>query len=78
MIQPRNETEDLIFSIIKKCQTLIKQNHRRPEETLEFGNIKSREPLRFNPPRSIEASLMIGLIGLEVYNAIFNNTDYNI
>ena len=41
-IQPKNETEDLLLSIIKKCETLIHQIHTRPEETLEFIEIKLR------------------------------------
>ena len=36
IICPRNETEDLLLSITIKCERLIKQNHRKPEETLEF------------------------------------------
>ena len=33
MIRPKNETEDLLISITKKCDTLIDHTHRRPEET---------------------------------------------
>ena len=40
MIQPKNQTEDLLLSITKNCQTLIKQTHRKAEETLEFKMIK--------------------------------------
>ena len=40
MIQPKNETEDLLFSIAKSCETLIEQTHRKEEETLEFRLIK--------------------------------------
>ena len=36
MIRPKNETEDLLLSITKNCETLIKQTHTKPEETLEF------------------------------------------
>ena len=36
MIRPENETEDLLLSITKNCETLIKQTHRKAEETLEF------------------------------------------
>ena len=32
----KNETEDLSLSITKNCETLFKQTHRKPEETLEF------------------------------------------
>ena len=36
MIRPKNETEDLLLSINKNCETLIKQTHGKTEETLEF------------------------------------------
>ena len=45
MTQPKNDTEDLIFSITKKCGMLIKQTHTRPEETLEFKLTVLRETL---------------------------------
>ena len=34
MIRPKNQTDDLLLSITKNCQTLIKQTHRKAEETL--------------------------------------------
>ena len=36
MIKPKNETEDLLLSITKNCETLIEQTHIKFEETLEF------------------------------------------
>ena len=36
MIRPKNETEDLLLSITENCETLIRQTHGKPEETLEF------------------------------------------
>ena len=39
MIQPKNQTEDLLLSITKNCETLINQTHGKPEETLEFKMI---------------------------------------
>ena len=50
MIRPENETEDLLLSISKNCETLIEQTQRKPEETLEFKMIKSRETFHFTPP----------------------------
>ena len=50
MIQPKNQTEDLLLSITKNCETLIKQTHRKAEETLEFKMIKPRETIHFKPP----------------------------
>ena len=48
MIRPKNETEDLLTSITKNCETLIDQTHRKPEETLEFKMNKSKETFHFN------------------------------
>ena len=77
MIQPKNETENLLLSITKNCETLIKQTHRKAEETLEFKMIKPRETFHFKPPISIEGEWMLGLTDLEVYNSIFNITEEN-
>ena len=40
MIRPKIETEDILVSITKNCETLIKQTHRKPQETLEFKMVK--------------------------------------
>ena len=77
IIQPKKQTEDLLLSITKNCETLIDQTHRKPEETLEFKMNKPREMFHFKPPISIEGSWMIGLTDLEVYNSIFNITKEN-
>ena len=77
MIRPQNETEDLLLSITKKCETLIEQTHRKTE-TLDFNMTKPRETFHFNQPIPIEGSWMIGLTDLEVYNSIFNITEENI
>ena len=74
MIQPKNETEDLLLSITKNCENLVEQTHRKSEETLEFKKFKSREIFHFNPPIRTEGDWMLGLIDLEVYNSIFNVT----
>ena len=77
MIRPKNQTEDLLLSITKNCETLIDQTHRKPEETLEFKMIKPRETFHFKPPIQVREDWMIGLIDLEVYYSIFNITDEN-
>ena len=77
MIQPKNETEDLLLSITKNCKTLIEQTHRKAEETLEFKMFKPRETFHFRPPIQIQGFWMIGLTDLEVYNSIFNITKKN-
>ena len=77
MIQPKNETENLLLSITKNCEKLVEQTHRKPEETLEFKMLKSRETFHFNPLIQTKADWMLGLIDLEVYNSVFNITKEN-
>ena len=74
MIQPKNETENLLLSITKNCEKLVEQTHRKPEETLEFKMLKPRETFHFNPPIHTKGEWMLGLIDLEVYHSIFNIT----
>ena len=77
MIRPKNETEDLLLSITKNCETLIEQNHTKPQETLEFKMNKSKQIFHFKPPIQVEGVWMIGLTDLEVYNSIFNINEEN-
>ena len=77
MIQPKSETEDLLFSITKNCEMLIEQTHRKAEETLEFKMNKSREIFHISPPIQVKGGWMIGLTDLEVYNSISNITEEN-
>ena len=77
MIRPKNQTEDLLLSITKNCETLIEQTHTKPQETLEFKMTKPREIFHFKPPIQIKGDWMIGLTDLEVYNSIFNITEEN-
>ena len=77
MIRPKNETEDLLLSRTKNCETLIEQTHRKAEETLEFKMIKPRETFHFKSPIQVKGDWMIGLTDLEVYNSIFNITEEN-
>ena len=75
MIKPQNETENLLLSITKNCETLIKQTHTKSQETLEFKMNKPRETFHFKPPIQIKGDWMIGLTDLEVYNSTFNITE---
>ena len=77
MIRPKNETEDLLLSITKNCETLIKQTHRKAEETLEYKMVKPRETFHFKPPIQVKDDWMLELTDLEVYNSIFNITEEN-
>ena len=67
MIRHKNETEDLLLSITKNCETLIDQTHRKAEETLEFKMIKPKETFDFKPPIQVKGDWMIGLTDLELY-----------
>ena len=64
MIRPKNQTEDLLFSITKNCETLINQTHRKAKN-------KPRETFHLKPPIQVKGDWMIGLVDLEVYNSIF-------
>ena len=48
MIRSENQTEDLILSVTKNCETLIEQTHRKAEETLESKMTKPKETFHFN------------------------------
>ena len=77
MIRPKNETQNLLLSSTKNCETLIEQTHRKPEETLEFKMIKPRKTFHSNPTIQIKGDWMIGLLELEVYNSVFNTNTTN-
>ena len=77
MIRPKNPSEDLLLSITKNCETLIKQTHRKAGERLEFKMTKPRTTFHFRPSIQIQGSWMLGLVDLEVYNSIFNITEEN-
>ena len=36
MIQPKNQTEDLVLSITKNCETLIKPTHTKAQKRLNL------------------------------------------
>ena len=77
MIRPKTETDDLLLSITKNCQTLVQKTHRKPQETLDFKMFKPRETFHFRPSIHTKEDWMLGLIDLEVYNSIFNITKEN-
>ena len=77
MIRPKNQTEDLLLSITKNCETLIEQTNRKAEESLEFKMHKPRKTFHFRPPIQVKGDWVIGLTDLEVYNSIFNITEEN-
>ena len=70
MIRPKIDTEDLVLSITKNSEKLIKQAHTKHEETLKFILTKPWETFLFNPPIQTEGSWMIGLTSPEVCNSV--------
>ena len=68
IVRPENETEDLLLSISKNCETLIEQTHTKLQETLDFEIAKPRKT--FSNKRSInlgfDSNCMVGLTKLEV------------
>ena len=54
MIQPKNETQDLLRSTTKKCKTYNKKNYTKTQKRLEFKLTKPREIFSFKPLISIE------------------------
>ena len=77
MITPKNETEDLLLSITKNCETVIEQTHKKADETLDIEITKPREIYHFKPPIQVEGSWMLGLTHLDVYNSIITKTEEN-
>ena len=71
MIRPKNETENLLLSITKNCETLIEQTRRKTEETLEFKLTKPRETFHFDKLIQIKGDWMIGLTNLEVRTILY-------
>ena len=77
MVRPKTETEDLLLSFTINCETPVQQTHRKPEETLEFKMIKSRETFHFKQSIHLKGDWMLGLVDLEVYNSFINITKEN-
>ena len=76
MIEHKKETENLLLSITKSCETLIKQTHTKPQETLEFKLNKGRKtfPFKSTINLGLDFNCIAGSTSLEVFNLIFNNT----
>ena len=75
MFEPRNETEDLLFSKTENCELLINQTYKKADETTIFQLSGSKESFSFNPPIQIEGSWTIGSVNLQIYISIFNITE---
>ena len=64
----KNETDDLLLSIKKKCETLIDQNLTVAQETLEpkFNQQMENFSFRLHTFLSSESKWMNGITSLEV------------
>ena len=56
MIKPRNETEDLILSITKNCETLIEQTHTKPRD-IRIQNAQIKRNISFQTTNSNQRRL---------------------
>ena len=59
-IQTKNGTEDLLLSITKNCETLIKQAHTRAEETLRHWNLKWPNQVKHFVPNHLSRLKVLG------------------
>ena len=48
-----NQTQSLLLSLTKTCETLIHQTRARPEKTLEFKLTRPRQTFLLNPNVSV-------------------------
>ena len=54
LIRPKSESENLLLSITKNCETPIEQTHAKPQQTPEFKMIKPRETFQISPAVDIK------------------------
>ena len=66
MIQPKNETEDLLPSLTEICEKLKKQTHTKTQETLDYKMIRPRETFYVNPPIQVKEDWMLGLVARSI------------
>ena len=70
---------ELLLLIKKHTDTLIQQTKTKPQETLEFKMIRSKQTFSFNPPINLveEAEWLLGVSSLECTISVFNITNEN-
>ena len=44
---------ELLLLIKKRTDTLIEQTKTKPQETLEFKKVQSKQTFSFNPPKNL-------------------------
>ena len=70
---------ELLLLIKKHTDTLIEQTKTKPQETLEFKMIRSKQTFSFNPPLNLveERKWLIAVSLFDCLNSIFNITSNN-
>ena len=70
---------ELLLSIKQNTGTLIEQKKTKPQETLEFQTIRSKQTFSFNPPEKLveEGKWLLGVSSLECTNSVSNITNEN-
>ena len=70
---------ELLLLIKKHTDTLIEQTKTKPQETLEFKMIQSKQNFSFNLPLNLveESKWLLAVSSLECTNSVFNITNEN-
>ena len=70
---------ELLLSIKKHIDTLIRRRKRKPQETLEFKMNKQKQSFSFNPPTNVveEEKSLLGVTCFEATNSVSNITKEN-
>ena len=68
---------DSLLLLKKHTDTLIEQTKTKPQETLEFKLIRSKQKFSFNPPINLveEVKWLLGKTPLDCTNSVFNITN---
>ena len=70
---------ELLLLIKKRTDTLIEQTKTKPQETLEFKMIRSKQTFSFNPPLNLveEGKWLLTVSSFECEKSFFNITNEN-
>ena len=76
---PITETEDLLLSNPRNCETPFGQRYTKPKETLELKPNEPRKnfPFKTSFDLSLDSKGMIGLPNLEVHSSFFITMEEN-
>ena len=74
--QMKNE---LLVLIKKRTDILIQQTKTKPQETLEYKMVRSKQTFSFNPPINLvaEGKWLLGVTSLECRKCVFSITNEN-